>query len=96
MVSAKEYRPWEMPRITILCASCGERTNTTQYGLCEACTHRHTRGTTTWAPAFPSPASLRRTAPDGRSCPAESLPPIEPPIQSAGAALFPRRSRDTW
>ena len=59
-------------------------------GLCETCAQDQTRGTTAWAPALPSPASLRRTAasPDGRSCSAESLPLIEPPIQSAGAASF--------
>ena len=97
MVSAKDYRPWEVQRRAGRCASCGERTTTTQYGLCETCTHRHTRGTTTWAPAFPSPASRSRTVPDGRSCSAASLPAVEPPTQSAGAASFPaRRSRDAW
>lgn len=97
MVSAKDYRPWEMPRITILCASCGERTNTTQYGLCEACTHRYTRGTTTWAPAFPSalsgapPLCLTATPPP-------SLHAVARPTESAGAGNFDeaRRSRDTW
>ena len=79
-----------------LCASCGSPAQLTENGLCATCS-AETRGATTWAPAFPSPASLRRTAPDGRSCSAESLPTIERPIESAGAASsLPRRSRDTW
>lgn len=94
-MSAKEYRPWEMPRITILCASCDERTNTTQYGLCEACTHRHTRGTTTWAPALPSALSVGTAAlPDSDTAP--SLPTVARPTESAGAGNFARRSRDAW
>ena len=56
--NTKEYRPWEMPSRASRCADCGERTNITQYGLCETCTHRHTRGTTIWAPVFPSPTQI--------------------------------------
>ena len=83
-------------RAMTLCASCGDPAQLTEHGLCETCAQDQTRGTTTWAPAFPSPASRSRTVPDGRSCPAASLPTIERPSESAGAASFPRRSRDTW
>ena len=94
-MSAKDYRPWERPRLIGRCASCGQRCTLTEHGLCDTCTGS-TRETPTWAPAFPSPASRSRTVPDGHSCQAASLPTIERPIESAGAASFSCQSRDTW
>ena len=57
-MSAKDYRPWERPRMIARCASCGQRCTLTQYGLCDTCTYRHTRGTTIWGPVFPSPTQI--------------------------------------
>lgn len=34
MSAAKAYRPWELLRVMILCASCGERTPMNESGLC--------------------------------------------------------------
>lgn len=96
-MTAKDYRPWERPRLVGLCADCGEECTLTEYGLCDTCTGS-TRETPTWAPAFPSalsgapPLCLTATPPP-------SLHAVARPTESAGAGNFadePRRRRDTW
>ena len=97
MVSAKDYRPWERPRLIGRCASCGQRCALTGYGLCDTCAHIATRGTTEWAPAFPSSVAGGTAAlPDSDTAP--SLHAVARPTESAGAGNFDetRLSRDTW
>lgn len=95
-MTAKDYRPWELPRLIARCASCGQRCTLTEHGLCDACTGS-TRETPTWAPAFPSALSGGTAAlPDSDTAP--SLHAVARPTESAGAGNFdePSRSRDTW
>ena len=90
-MSAKDYRPWERPRLIGRCASCGDDCTLNEHGLCVVCTGS-TRDTATWAPAFPSALSGGRKEPD----PDASSYGSRPTTQSAGSADFPCRSRDTW
>lgn len=95
-MSAKDYRPWEIPRLIGRCASCGEECTLTEHGLCVVCTGS-TRETPTWAPAFPSALSGGTVAkPDSDTAP--SLHAVARPTGSAGAGNFDeaRRSRDAW
>lgn len=92
MVSAKEYRPWEIPRCVGRCADCGDECTLAENGLCPRC-EKNTRGNQAWAPAFPPVTSERMAArPDGQSHSCLSWPTIE----SAGSARFYSRSRDAW
>ena len=95
-MSAKDYRPWERPRIIGRCASCGDDCTLNEHGLCVVCTGS-TRETPTWAPALPSALSGGTAAlPDSDTAP--SLHAVARPTGSAGAGNFgeARRSRDTW
>ena len=91
-MSAKEYRPWEMPRIIGRRADCGDNKHLADNGLCADC-EQLTRGKQAFAPAF-TPATSERMAvrPDGQSHSCLSWPTT----QSAGSARFYGRSRDTW
>ena len=92
MVTAKDYRPWERPRLIGRCADCGDNKHLADNGLCADC-EQLTRGKQAFAPAF-TPATSERAAarPDGRAPSYLSWPTTE----SAGSAEFPRMSRDTW
>ena len=92
MVTAKDYRPWEIPRLVGLCAGCADECTLTENGLCQQCENK-TRGNQAWAPALP-PVTSGRTAerPDGQPPSFGSRPTIE----SAGSARFYGGSRDTW
>ena len=92
-MSAKEYRPWEVPRRAGNYASCGENHMLTGNGLCAYCEQQYNRGHQAAAPAF-QPATSERAAarPDGRAPSYMSWPTTE----SAGSAEFSRRLRDTW
>ena len=92
-MTAKDYRPWERPRLIGRCASCGENHMLTGNGLCAYCEQQYNRGHQAAAPAF-QPATSERTAarPDGRLLSFGSRPTIE----SAGSARFCGGSRDTW
>ena len=96
-MTAKDYRPWEIPRLIGRCASCGDDCTLNEHGLCVVCTGS-TRETPTWAPAFPSTLSGGTVVkPDSDTAP--SLHAVARPTESAGAGNFsdePRRSRDTW
>ena len=91
-MTAKDYRPWEIPRLIGLCAGCGNECTLTGNGLCQQCENK-TRGNQAWAPAFPPVTSGRTAArPDGRLLSYLSWPTTE----SAGSARFYGRSRDAW
>ena len=91
MVSAKEYRPWEIPRRVGRCADCGDERTLTENGLCQRC-EKNTRGNQAWAPALPPVTSGGRKEPD----PDASSFGSRPTIESAGSARFYGWSRDTW
>lgn len=94
MVSAKEYRPWEIPRCVGRCADCGDECTLAENGLCPRC-EKNTRDHQASAPAFRPVISAREVArPDDRSRSfgsiAGGLKALEPAIS------YPRRSRDAW
>ena len=91
MSAAKAYRPWELLRVMILCASCGGATPMNESGLCPDC-DTNIRGNQAWAPALPPVTSGGRKEPD----PDASSFGSRPTIESAGSARFYGRSRDTW
>ena len=92
-MTPKDYRPWERPRLIARCASCGDESTLSEYGLCDTCSGS-TRETQTWAPALPSALSEGQTEPDSKP---SSLPTVARPTGSAGAGSFDaRRSRDAW
>ena len=92
MVTAKDYRPWEIPRLIGRCADCGNECTLTVNGLCQRCENK-TRGNRAWAPALPPVTSERSAArPDGRAPSYTSWPTTE----IAGSARFYGRSRDAW
>jgi len=95
-MSAKDYRPWEIPLLIGRCAGCGNECTLNEHGLCDTCTGS-TRETPTWAPAFPLPvAGGTVVKPDSDTAP--SLPTVARTTESAGSGNFDeaRRSRDTW